>query len=132
MYGMNYNPYENRYLQKEEITQVNGENGARAYRIAPNSSAILLDVNNPLVWLVQSDGAGYKTVKPYTISEYKPEPEPDIKMLEERINKIEELLLNESYSAKPTEPTGSDGKKHVQVFKNGKESEHVNSTNDKQ
>ena len=44
---------------RSEIVKVNGENGARAYQLAPNSSALLLDESSPIVWLVQSDGAGY-------------------------------------------------------------------------
>lgn len=85
------------YQQKTEIIHVNGENGARALQMAPNSNALLLDDTAPLVWLVQTDGAGYKTVTPYSITPYKPAPAPDIKSLEERIAKLEEVL-NESHS----------------------------------
>ena len=50
--------------QRMEIVRVNGENGARAYQMPPNSNVLLLDESAPLVWLVQTDGAGYKTVAP--------------------------------------------------------------------
>ena len=63
--------------QRQEIIRVNGENGARAYQMAPNSSALLLDESAPLVWLVQTDGAGYKTEAPYTITPYQAQPAPD-------------------------------------------------------
>ena len=87
------------YQQKTEIIHVNGENGARALQMAPNSNALLLDDTAPLVWLVQTDGAGYKTVTPYSITPYKPEPAPDFKSLEERIAKLEEMLHESNTSA---------------------------------
>ena len=47
---------------KQEVIKVNGKNGANAFQLAPDSSALLLDTSAPLVWLVQTDGAGYKTL----------------------------------------------------------------------
>ena len=93
----NFFPYQSMYQQptyipKQEIIRVNGENGARAFQIAPNSSALLLDETSPIVWVVQTDGAGYKTVTPYTITPYQPEPPIDVKSLEERIKKLEETI----------------------------------------
>ena len=58
------NPYMARYqsLQMPEmfrgqITRVNGRNGAEAFRMAQNRSALLLDENDPIVWLATTDGA---------------------------------------------------------------------------
>lgn len=96
MYGNYYNPYQQmNFGQRQEVIRVNGQAGAEAYQLAPNSSALLLDENNPLVWLVQTDGAGYKTVSPYSITPYAPAPAPDFNTLEERIKRIEERLNNE-------------------------------------
>lgn len=53
-----------------QITRVNGRNGAEAFRMAPNSSILLMDENDPIVWMKQTDGAGYATVTPYTVSPY--------------------------------------------------------------
>ena len=44
-----------------QVTRVNGRNGADAFRMAPNSSILLMDENDPIVWLKQTDGAGYAT-----------------------------------------------------------------------
>lgn len=79
-------------LPRQEIIRVNGENGAKAYQMAPNSSALLMDESAPLVWLVQTDGAGYKTAVPYTIAPYQSQPAPDLNDLEERIKRLEEML----------------------------------------
>lgn len=93
--------------QRQEIVKVNGEGGARAYQLFPNSSALLLDENNPLVWLVQTDGAGYKTVTPYTITPYKPAPMVNIDDLNARLAKVEEIVNAKSYSAN-AQPKKSD------------------------
>ena len=79
-------------LPRQEIIRVNGENGAKAYQMAPNSSALLMDESAPLVWLVQTDGAGYKTAVPYTIAPYQAQQAPDLHSLEERIQRLEEML----------------------------------------
>lgn len=80
---------------QQNIIKVNGENGARAYQMMPNSSALLLDETQPVIWLVQTDGAGYKTCTPYTIKPFeKPENE-----LEMRVRKIEEMLYAKSNSS---------------------------------
>ena len=84
-------------FQRQEIVKVNGENGARAYQIPPNSSALLLDETSPIVWLVQTDGAGYKTATPYTITPYQPEKPVDVSSLETRISRLEQII-NESYT----------------------------------
>lgn len=94
MYG-NYTPnlYGSLYGQNmhQEIVHVNGENGARAYQLAPNSNILLLDDTAPLVWLCQTDGAGYKTVTPYSITPYTPKV-ADVSSLEEKVAKLQEKI----------------------------------------
>ena len=75
-----------------QVVRVNGENGARAFTLGANSSALLLDESGLLVWLVTSDGAGYKTVTPYDITPHQTQPAPDFGSLESRIKKLEELV----------------------------------------
>ena len=93
------NPYMNPYgmqqmpaLQPTQVVRVNGENGARAYTIGANSSALLLDESGLLVWLVTSDGAGYKTVSAYDITPHQAAPQPDYSSLESRITRLEGLI----------------------------------------
>ncbi len=85
----------NNFYGGQQIVRVNGENGARTYQMLPNSSALLLDETAPLVWLAQTDGAGYKTVTPYKIEPYTPDPVPDFKDILSRIERLEGRL-NES------------------------------------
>lgn len=99
MYG-DYNPYSmmNPYLTqplqqpKQEVVKVNGENGARALALGPNSSALALDESGLLVWLIVTDGAGYKTVAPYDITPHQAAPAPDYTTLESRIKRLEEAI----------------------------------------
>ena len=83
-----------------QVVRVNGENGARSFQMGANSSALLLDESGLIVWLVTSDGAGYKTVSPYDIVPHKAEPQPDYGSLENRIQRLEEIV-----NAKPVNPT---------------------------
>ena len=77
---------------QSQVVKVNGENGARAYQIGANSSALLLDESGLMVWLVTSDGAGYKTVSPYDITPHKETPAPDYGNLESRIKRLEDMM----------------------------------------
>lgn len=96
------NPYMNLYgipqpmfqpmAQPQQVVRVNGENGAKSYQIGANSSALLLDESGLMVWLVTSDGAGYKTVTAYDIAPHQETPAPDYGSLENRIKKLEDMI----------------------------------------
>ena len=75
-----------------EIPQVNGEAGAKSFQMAPNSSNLLLDqtVSN-LVWLVQSDSAGYLTATPWDIFPHQVKPQVDVNNLEQRVKNLEDM-----------------------------------------
>lgn len=79
-------------MQPQEITKVNGENGAKAFsfRMPPNSSALVLDEVNPLVWDIRTDGAGYPSIIAYTLTPYQSEEPVNTNNLEKRIRKLEE------------------------------------------
>lgn len=110
-YQMGYNPYSG-YAPASpqngvgamqgfvgQITRVNGRNGAEAFRLAPNSSILLMDENDPIVWLKQTDGAGYATVTPYSIAPYQAAAPVDVNSLEERVKRLEEKLNAKSDDA---------------------------------
>ena len=70
-----------------DVVKVNGENGANAFQMGPNSKILLLDENEPILWFVQTDGAGYKTITPYDILPHKKTPSININELERSINR---------------------------------------------
>ena len=95
MYNPYYNMPYNSIGQKQDIIKVNGRNGAEMYQLSPNSSALLLDETAPIVWLVQTDGAGYKTLTGYDLKPHQDTQQQNLSALEERIANIERILKNE-------------------------------------
>ena len=90
-----FQPYQQPQTQPtQHVVRVNGRNGAEAYAIGANSSAMLLDESGTMVWLVTTDGAGYRTVSPYDITPHQTAPVPDYATLEQRITKLEEAMIN--------------------------------------
>ena len=87
--------------QQQEVIKVNGKGGVDAYQMPPNSSALLLDTTASIVWLVQTDGAGYKTSTAYDITPHEAEEVTQYKTLEERIERLEETI-NAKSNTKPT------------------------------
>ena len=95
--GMNFSQF-----QRQEVIRVNGENGAGALSMAPNSSALVLDETAPIVWLCQTDGAGYKTCTAYKITPVQQEQQETVRSLEERIKRLE-ALINDQSNHQPTD-----------------------------
>ena len=100
-----YSPLVNPYLtpqgqpvqtQRQEVVKVNGYQGAQAYPMGPNSSALLLDVSGTMIWAATTDGAGYKSVKPFDIAPHEDAPPPDFAGLDARLTKLEEMIYSAS------------------------------------
>jgi len=91
--SMPYAPSIQPAMQKMEVVRVSGEKGASAYQMPPNSSALLLDEAEPIVWLKVTDGAGYPTITPYKITPYVEEkPEDTLAAMDKRIKRLEDML----------------------------------------
>ena len=87
LYSMNNAP---RY----EVIKVNGEAGARNFRMGPNSNALLLDNTAAIVWYAQTDGTGYLTVTPFDITPHQTPKPVDMNDLSARVTKLEEIIAN--------------------------------------
>lgn len=83
-------PTYNTFPQRYEVIHVHGVEGAEAFQMAPNSNTLLLDETAPIVWLVQTDGAGFKTKTAYDITPHKIEDKTT--NLEERIKRLEDII----------------------------------------
>lgn len=94
-YGNQYGGY-NQQPQRTEVIHVNGQNGAQALQMAPNSSAIVMDDTAPLIWLCQTDGAGYKTVRAFDIAPHQDAHTASVGDLENRIKRLEEIVNGKS------------------------------------
>ena len=102
-----YNSAAAQQAPKYEIIRVNGENGAQALQMSPNSEIIVLDNTAPMVWLCQTDGAGYKTVRPFDIAPHKAAPQVDLADIDARLKRLEEIYDDKSNVEVP--------KKHIKV-----------------
>ena len=86
--------------QGSKIDRVNGKEGAEAYFLMPNSEVLLLDTTNPIVWLKQTDSAGYGTVTGFNVIPLKDDTDVsqnDYSALEQRIANIEQILDGMTY-----------------------------------
>ena len=103
----NYNPYGFNRFPTYEVIKVNGKPGVDAFQMGPNSSVLLLDETANIVWLAQTDGAGYKTATPFTITPFVEKPPVDMNALTEKIDGIEAELkeLREMYAKSDTSST---------------------------
>ena len=90
----NNNPW-NTYQQPQEVLQVNGENGANSLNLPPNSSALALDTTAPVVWLIKTDSAAYRTAIPYKIEPLQQAQSTTLNDLEARIERLEGMITND-------------------------------------
>ena len=89
-------------VPRQEIIRVNGRNGAMSIQMAPSSSVLVLDETAPLVWLCQTDGAGYLTVTPFDIAPHQEAPQVSVNDLSARLARLEEIV-NGKPDAVPSE-----------------------------
>lgn len=145
MNGFQFNPYGfmNPYQQQMQpaqpqmqVTKVSGFNGANAFPMGANSSAILLDESGVLVWLVTTDGAGYKTISPYDITPHKEQEKPDYTALESRIERLEMIINGNPWNSSADSKKQSDVSERKANDGNGecstKSTGNAKSTNSKQ
>ena len=97
MYPYGYPP--SMRVSQQEIIRVNGRNGAMSIQMAPSSSVLVLDETAPLVWLCQTDGAGYLTVTPFDIAPHQEAPQVSVNELSARLARLEEIVNGKSDAA---------------------------------
>ena len=76
----------------EEIKRVNGPEGARNYRMAPNASALLMDNTENRIFMVAADASGLTNITPLRVEIETPEKPVDIREIERRLSRIEERM----------------------------------------
>ena len=100
--------YQQNYLPKQKIIQVNGKASVDSMQLAPDSSVLVMDTTAPLVWLCVSDGLGKVTSTPFTITEYKEKPPVDLNSIEQRLDKIEKQLEEKENAKSVNESIGTE------------------------
>lgn len=76
----NYNPYsggmqQNNILPPMQILEANGKASINALKMSPNSSALIADTTEPIIWKCVSDSLGNVTSTAWDISPHKSEEE---------------------------------------------------------
>ena len=68
--------------------------GAQAFvsMMLPNSNAIVMDQNDPLVYIIMTDGAGYPTINPYQLIPYEPPKPVDANAVMARMDQLERTM----------------------------------------
>ena len=86
MYGYQQQ-YQNQYLDRlrsleqpssyDALIRVTGIEGAKAYQMPPNSTAVLFDGSEDLMFIKTTDGAGFPTIRVFTFAPKAEEPKTD-------------------------------------------------------
>jgi hypothetical protein len=86
------------------LIEVSGINGVNALNLAPNSKVIAVDNTAPIIYLITTDSAGYKTPIAYDISPHIPEEQKQQNDFEARLSRLEEII-NEQSAITESKPT---------------------------
>lgn len=97
----------NELRRDKTVSQYTAKFIAQGYdeKLAADTAKAMADGNTDIVWMKQTDGAGYATVTPYTVSPYQATPPVDVSSLEERVKRLEDTINGKSNDA------NADGKR---------------------
>ena len=70
-------------MDRCEVIKVKGEGGAKSVKIPPNSSCLAMDIDDPVVYLIQTDSTGYPSVEAYSITRIPTESEKAASAIEQ-------------------------------------------------
>jgi len=71
MSNYNYQNFQNPYTtpQLNQYSYVNGVEGAKAFIVQPNQTMLLMDSNQPVCYMKQSNGIGQATIRYFKLVE---------------------------------------------------------------
>lgn len=79
-------------LPPQQILQANGKASIDAIRMSPNSSVLIADTTEPIVWKCVSDGLGNVTAEAFDITHHKTDAEVEKETTNNLLNDISERL----------------------------------------
>lgn len=111
-------------LPPQQILQANGKASIDAIRMSPNSSVLIADTTEPIVWKCVSDGLGNVTAEAFDITHHKTEAEVEKENTNNLLNDISERLkrLEFNYESIINRNYESTGKTNVADDKVGSKS----------
>lgn len=111
-------PYTPALKLQRTIDYVQGFDGAAAFDLAPNSSALALDQNENIIWVIATDQNGSKSmVKGFYLGEEYIPPKPvtmedlmnELRDMKSRVINLEEDRANEQHNRQPAFQGKPDG-----------------------
>lgn len=87
----------NTYNQNNYWYSVNGYEGAKNFQVAPNQTVLLIDNQQPYMYMKTADQIGQITIKTFKVEESATNPEKQAQderfgLLDERLKHLEELI----------------------------------------
>lgn len=92
LYGQRQQQSQANVLPPQQVIQVDGRASIDTLQMSPNSSILIMDKSQPIVWLCVSDGLGKVTASAYDITPHQDVPPVDVNALEQRISALETML----------------------------------------
>ena len=93
MYGQRQQQSQANVLPPQQVIQVDGRASIDTLQMSPNSSILIKDKSQPIVWFCVSDGLGKVTASAYDITPHQDIPPVDVNALEERISALETMFI---------------------------------------
>lgn len=92
MYGQRPQQQQPNVLPPQQVIQVDGRASIDTLQMSPNSSILIKDKSQPIVWLCVSDGLGKVTALAYDITPHQDIPPVNVNDLEQRISALETMF----------------------------------------
>ena len=136
-FGMNpMNPSQQNILPPQQILQANGKASIDALRMSPNSSALIADSTQPVIWKCISDSLGNVSATAFDVFPHKDEAtvqkesvSRSIESITERLDRLEKNY--ESITNRNTKPTTTTVQTPSQQYARGSKPESVSSADGK-
>lgn len=83
-------------MDRCEVIKVKGEGGAKSVKIPPNSSCLAMDIDEPVVYLIQTDSTGYPSVEAYSVTRIPTESEKAASAIENVTQTLSQVMAQMS------------------------------------
>lgn len=95
-----------------QIAKVHGQKGAEDYPLQANSEILMLDLDEPKVWLKKTDAAGYAVqVQSYSIVMPEDPQQVALSSIEQRISRLEGIINGQSDTQRSNKQQSNNGRK---------------------
>ena len=116
-YNAQNSPYNSNYQQGQQLIRVNGLEGAKAYQMGANSTVALFDNNNDIMYVKNTDGAGFGSIRAFKfvemdlnstapVAEYATKTE--LEQLRQEVKNYAEQFVSKSKSTSKTKSVTDD------------------------